>query len=176
MNGSQGLTLIELLTVMFLMAIIGAIIAPSFNTVVLNSRINSSLSAIRSGLTLARSEAISQGATVSICSSSNGTTCSGTTDWRDGWIVFIDDDDDGTLDSGEELIRSFAALVSTATLVESSAPPRAFQTFNADGSVDVGTGITLTLNIDNECASTAMPTLAVNNIGRVEVIMQVCTP
>ena len=39
---------------------------------------------------VARNEAIHQSTTVAICASTDGTSCSGGTDWTAGWIVFTD--------------------------------------------------------------------------------------
>jgi len=43
-----------------------------------------------SAIHVARSEAIKLNSKVSICSSSNGTSCSGSSSWKEGWIVFVD--------------------------------------------------------------------------------------
>ena len=41
---------------------------------------------------LARSESVKSNARVTICTSTNGTSCSDSESWREGWIVFIDSD------------------------------------------------------------------------------------
>ena len=44
---------------------------------------------------IAHSESVKSNARVTICSSTNGTSCSDSASWRDGWIVFIDRDGNG---------------------------------------------------------------------------------
>ena len=51
-----------------------------------------------SALHITRSEAVKLNSKVTICSSSDGKSCSGSTDWSNGWIVFVyaKDDQAGT--------------------------------------------------------------------------------
>ena len=60
---------------------------------------------------LTRSEAIKRGERVSICRSVTGTDCDvSDTNWSTGWIVFVNPNDNDTVDTGEEVIRVFNAM------------------------------------------------------------------
>ena len=56
----------------------------------------------------ARSEALKQGGVVSVCPSADGAACA--TDWDSGWIVFVNPDRDGVVDTGENVLRVYGAL------------------------------------------------------------------
>lgn len=83
-----GLTLVELLVTMAIMAILLAIAVPSFLNASLNSKLNDIANSFVSSAQLARSEAIKTNLPVTLCASIDGEECGG--DWADGWIVFWD--------------------------------------------------------------------------------------
>ncbi len=89
MNRQRGFTLIELIITVAIAAIVMAIGVPSFQGMMRNNRAATQANEMISALNLARSEAVKRGRRVSLCPSSNGTGCSGT-DWKSGWIVFVD--------------------------------------------------------------------------------------
>jgi type IV fimbrial biogenesis protein FimT len=87
---TAGFTITELLVVVVIAAIMLAIGVPSYHYITNSSRMSSEINGLLGDLMYARAEAIREGQTVSVCVSSNGTTCSGSTAWANGWIVFPD--------------------------------------------------------------------------------------
>ena len=67
-------------------------------------------------LNLVRSEAIKRGTTVTICKSANGVDCTPTSDWHEGWIIFVDPNRNRTVDAGEAIIRAQQALTEGNTV------------------------------------------------------------
>jgi type IV fimbrial biogenesis protein FimT len=106
---TAGITLVEMLTTLTIVAVLATVAVPSFHTFHLNSRRASVVNGFLHSLFLARSEAIKRVQTVSVCRSSDGRNCDPRTgDWTRGWIVFAnrDRDDPPERDAGEELIAS----------------------------------------------------------------------
>lgn len=85
----RGFTLIELMITVTIMAILTAMAIPSFSEVILKSTLTNQARDLMASSLLARSEAIKRNQTVTLCASSNGSTCGGT--WTNGWIVLTTD-------------------------------------------------------------------------------------
>lgn len=80
--------MIELVTVMGIVAILAAIAIPSYQYVTQSNRIASEVNGLLGDLQFARSEAIKEGQTVKVCVSTDGANCAaGNTAWNNGWIV-----------------------------------------------------------------------------------------
>lgn len=114
MKKYSGFTLLELLITLALVAIVVAIGAPAFGDVIKNNRLTTQINTLVGHLAYARSEAVLRSQQVIICASSNTTSCTGV--WKDGWIVFIDADNDSAWTAGEEVLRVQQTLSGTTTL------------------------------------------------------------
>ena len=108
-----GFTAIELLIVITILAVLTALAGPSFGPLIERWRTNQAVNNMTSTLYAARSEAIKRGGKVSVRKIANGTdgcTFAPTNqEWSCGWIIFVDADDDGNLDAGEEVLQTFQA-------------------------------------------------------------------
>jgi len=105
-------SLIELMVALVIVAILAAIAAPSFTTMISNNRMLSQAQDMTNGFKLARSEAIKRGTAVSICPSSTGNSCEDSSSLDNGWIIFVDNSNPGVVDNsnmvtttGGEIIR-----------------------------------------------------------------------
>lgn len=87
-NASAGFTLIEALVAIAVLAILLGIAVPSFSDSTLNSQLRAASTDMIAAANLARTEAIKRRRTVSLCVSSNGTSCT-TGGWHQGWIVIV---------------------------------------------------------------------------------------
>ncbi len=144
MKGYLGFTLVELVTTLAVMAVVLAIGAPLYQSLQANNLAAAQTSALVAALTLARSEAVTRGRPVAVCARVRGAqTCNtGSYNWADGWLVFVDDGPTiGELDTGEALIRVNDALRGSPTLTFGSP----FVRFAGDGTA--GTGGTVGLRI-----------------------------
>lgn len=104
----RGFTLVELMITLSVAAVLMTLAAPSFTDIIKNNRLTTQYNELLASLSLARSESIKRGVNV-IALSNNGAS------WGDGWTVFIDADDNGNVDAGEEL-RVQAKLSGSNTL------------------------------------------------------------
>ncbi len=86
-----GFTLIEMMVVVAIVAILAAMTAPSFNRFVVSSRVISATNDLVAALHLARSEAVTRNASVSLCPVSlppgSGDACANSENWSGGWQV-----------------------------------------------------------------------------------------
>ena len=91
---TKGFTLLELMVTLSILVIMMALAFPSFSTLLVKQKIKSKRDELMSAFQYARTEAVTQNRSVSICPSANpwasNPSCSGSTDWSTGWIVFYD--------------------------------------------------------------------------------------
>lgn len=82
----HGFSLIELIVVISILAILSSIALPAFSDALLSSKLRSYANNFVASTHLARSEAIKRNTPVTLCVSTNGTSC-GAGGWERGWIV-----------------------------------------------------------------------------------------
>lgn len=85
MKHEIGFTVIELLVAITILAVLLGVGLPSLQETIRTNRVASTTNDVVAALQIARSEAIRRGENVTVCSSKDQTTCSGT--WEDGWVV-----------------------------------------------------------------------------------------
>lgn len=83
----RGLTLVELLVVLSVVAILAAVATPSLRVLLAGSEVRAAVNDWMSALYLARSEAVRQRSEVTLCPSEDGSTCASTNAYDVGWIV-----------------------------------------------------------------------------------------
>lgn len=107
-----GVTLIEMMVVVTIMAILTALAAPSFVQTIQRYRVQTALDELGAAMSLARVEGIKRGGRISL---SRTTTCTlaGSDDWSCGWQVMADADTDCVADAGDTVIQTFTAPANT---------------------------------------------------------------
>ena len=105
MRRSCGMTFVELLVVVAIIAVMLTLALPSFNTLLTGSRFSSYANSYHTDLHLARNEAIRRNARVVLCKSTDGENCATSGRWDQGWIVFHDANNNAQTDIGEEILR-----------------------------------------------------------------------
>ncbi len=143
MKTLRGMTLVELLVVVTLVTILLVVGIPSYQGISTANRMAGEMNALISDLQYARSEAVKQGQTVTICVSSTGNSCSNSANWASGWIVFSDANGSQAVNSGEPVLRVQPALGSSDSLQSNSSPTIKAVTFNRNGFSSNSGSITL---------------------------------
>lgn len=105
MKKADGFTLVELMVTLAIAAILLTIGVPSFSELTKNNRIVTNANLFIASINTARSEAVKRRRYASVCVSTNYTSatpsCTGGTDWSNGWVVWVDMDSDNAIDSDE---------------------------------------------------------------------------
>jgi type IV fimbrial biogenesis protein FimT len=139
---SAGFTLIEMLVAITIIGILTMLAAPTLRDAMLNGRMVGMVNDTMGDLNIARSEAVKRNSSVTLCPSANGGTCSGGTNWAQGWIVFNDVDVDGTRTvASEELIKATPAVSNTnpnAVTVMRAGNPAPSVSYGPSGVVAAG--------------------------------------
>jgi type IV fimbrial biogenesis protein FimT len=120
MGISRGFTLIELLATVAIAGLVLAFAVPSFTRMIQNNRMTSQVNDFVTSLNLARSEAVKRATKVALCKSRDGQSCASNGDWEQGWIVFVDSNDDAVRDTTETLLQVRQALRGGNTLIGNS--------------------------------------------------------
>jgi type IV fimbrial biogenesis protein FimT len=120
----MGLTLVELMLVLALVAVVTSLAAPSFRSLWVKHSVLLAAEALLGDMRYARSEALKRSSPVLVCQSSNGTSC--TRDglaWANGWLVFVDSNGNAQVDGSnaegpvEDLLRVQSAWPALASIV-----------------------------------------------------------
>jgi type IV fimbrial biogenesis protein FimT len=111
-HACSGVTLLELMISLTIIAILGGMAAPAFSGMWQDTQRTTAVNGFIHSVFLARSTAVQSSHTVTICRSTDTQTCSHRTDdWQAGWIVFVDADDDQPpmRDPNERVLAVFQA-------------------------------------------------------------------
>lgn len=101
-KNQDGITLIDLVLTLSILSFLLTAALPSFEKLLNKNKITAEVMQLRSNLQLARSTAITKNKKVTVCPSNNRKDCS--KDWSEGYIVFIDNDQNRVFSDNDLLI------------------------------------------------------------------------
>ena len=130
---ASGLTLIELMIVLLVLAITLSVGTPLLQNLLHGNRLRAESSRFLGAINLARSEAVMRNQPVSICPSAMAVTgeatCTGV--YGAGWIVFTNADKDKVVDTGtDEVLQVFEGLPPEYRVTNRSGTRAAFKLIN----------------------------------------------
>ena len=172
-----GFTAIELLIVITILAVLTAMAVPSFGPMIERWRTNQAVDNITSTIYVARSEAIKRGGRVSVRKMANGTDgcsfASTNQEWSCGWIIFVDADENGNLDAGEEILQSFQMPTSVNVMNNNSAASFRFDRWGRTNNINAASFAIVPRA--SGVASPAATAVCFSSGGRVRVVKESVT-
>jgi type IV fimbrial biogenesis protein FimT len=128
---TRGFTLPEIAVTIAVLAIILSVAVPSFAALTERSRVSSVANEFLRALMLARNQAVGTGERVVVAPIDSDS------DWRNGWRVFVDSNNNGSFDAATDRVLHVFTSVTPDFSIISSAPTTAsgqpFISFNALG-------------------------------------------
>ena len=158
----RGITLLELLIVMAVLAILACIVAPSFMDALAKAKSGAAQSAMLATLTDSIRRASTTGTEVVLCPGSPEHGCADTFDWSGGWLAYSDANGDRQRDRDEALVSTGPPLDSSVRLLSSTG--RRQLVVQPSGG-NAGSNVTFTL-CDSRGLDSAV-TLVLSNQGRL---------
>ena len=139
----QGFSLIELMVGISVLSILLTIAIPSFRNFTQSASVDAVQSSFYNALLFARSEAIKRNKIVIVCrrqAAQNQCNLPATNDWSEGWLVYVDaQDDSDVIISGilaDKILKTSATLANDTSftrLVSGTNPLRSTICFNGYG-------------------------------------------
>jgi len=158
MKKLRGFTLIELMVTLAVAAIVLSVAVPGMRSFVQNNKAASQSNKLLGSLNFARSKAVHFGRTVTLCSSTDTATCSGSNNWATGWVL---------LDPSNAVVQSWESLSGTSTLTATASSI----TYNGLGGAGAATTFTLVIP---DCNGDLGRTVSLTTTGRAEVTKNNC--
>ena len=166
-----GFTLIELIVALGLISAVLLLAAPDLRQMLQNNRQSSDAAAFVVRLNYARSEAVKRKLNVVLCPSASGSSCLTNKEWESGWLIFVDVDTDGSLDTTttppDVILRIHGELANGTTLRATSGSDfESMITYSPRGFISGGTG---NLILCDSRGLALAKSIAINLAGRVQL-------
>ena len=166
---ARGFTIIELMFTILVLAVLLSLAIPSFTETINNNRITAQNNDFVTSLNFARSEALRQVRSVTVCASANSTNCSGATNWSTGWIAFSDLNSDGALNGADPLLQAWPATGNGMTL---NSTTRSFVRYGSNG---VASGTETFRLTKSGCSGDKAREVTISTTGRVNTRKIACS-
>jgi len=143
--GWRGFSLIELLVTLILAALLLRLAVPAYDDWIASLRVMQEAQHLANSMNLARSEAIKRGLRVNICKSANGLQCTPASTWNAGWIMHVDPEANGQIESGSDLVRAWEPIA-PGVLISANRPLADYVSYTSygharmlNGALQIGT-------------------------------------
>lgn len=112
MAHATGISLVELVSTLAIVLLMGSLVAPAFRDQLMTARMTAQVNGLVHGAHLARAEALRRGRDVVLCPSADGRQCGPAATWGNGFLVFVNLDRDSPprVDPGEAILHTGAAF------------------------------------------------------------------
>lgn len=127
-----GFTLLEALVVMSLLGLLAGLAAPTLTGLRAQHQLQGQAESFLDSLVLARSEALRRQQRITLCPRSTAQACDALGRWQQGWLVFVDDNNNGLREPGELLLEVREALAKNVQVGVTSTV-KTYYSYNAEG-------------------------------------------
>lgn len=115
-----GISALELLSTLSVSLILATAGIPAVQALSTSTQMTTAINGTVAQLHLARSEAITRNTRTVLCPSSDGQTCLDSFEWQQGFLLFVDNDEDEERDATEEILRSYQPKTGAIKIVTST--------------------------------------------------------
>lgn len=158
----QGFTVLELMITVAVAGVVLSFGVPNFIGLIANNRAVTHTNDLVAALNVSRSEAVRSGATITLCSSTDGVLCSASNDWSTGWII---------QNGAAEVLRAWPERAGGAGILTGNVSQVQFQ---ARGSLPAGVPQPLLQLTLPHCKNNQARNVRVNSAGRISVNRVAC--
>lgn len=171
----RGVTLIELIITVAIAGILAAVAAPSFRTMMRKNRVDGMTNQLAASLNLARSEAVKRGKRLTVCKTADpaasNPVCSNSSSvaWQSGWLVFVDESTQGTVD-GADIRLQVNQPAESAVAIDGATNYAHYISYLPTGLSNVNGGVangTFTI-----CMEGVQRRIVISTIGRINITQE----
>ncbi|KTC96594.1 type IV pre-pilin [Legionella erythra] len=165
-----GFTLTEFMVTLAVAGIFMAVGVPAYYSLIQNNKAVGMANKLSASFSYARMEAIKRGIRVSVCPAANAglNACGTAAQWAQGWIVFLDANNNNTIDSAADIVKIQEALP-TGTAVNAN---QGIVSYDSSGFVTSG-ALNMTISASG-CSGTNARALAITSSGRLTIAKMTC--
>ena len=165
--GSRGVTVMELLITISIIAITLSLAIPGYSSLLHKNDIRAASDLLQTTLNVARIEAVKRRQAIRVCPSADSATCRDDGDWSGGWLVFEDVNTNGEPDA-PELVQMIDSL-EHGVAIEVSANIGEYLQFEPTGIASGNAGFGGEFRICHENSNAYSRLLGVSAAGQVRL-------
>ncbi len=164
MKKVQGLTLIELILTLAIIATLTGWALPNFRQFKLNHDMTQEINRLSATINFARNQSIILSQQIILCPSSTLTACDGGNNWHGGWIVFADHDFDRQFNGHDTMLLNEQKMVGGLTAQSS-----AYRKIIRYDPTGFAPGSNLTIRYCDERGAAHGKAIIISNVGRPRI-------
>ena len=170
----------ELMVTITIAAILLGIAIPSFTSIIASNRLTTYANELVTALNFARSEAVKRGVRITLCKSTNGSSCttSGTDNWSKGWIIFTDQNNNAAYDSVTETLLNVHSNFANAITMVGDTKVVNYISYKATGQSELtnGTFQAGTIKSCDDRTGNVGINIVLNSVGRMSTQRNISCP